>query len=347
MLRQGEVDETGPSRTTRCHEPTPSSMMKHLLKAFGILLALAAGAYFFVYAHHALAGKDLSALLDGKIMMAGAALTLLYTFSIVTTALAWTRLLRSLRQPAHFSRLLPILATTQFGKYLPGNVAHHLGRIALARSVGVTLPAAVFSVAYELLLALVASAHIGALTLLWSPPAAIVKWRITEYRVPLLGAVTLFALGSLWLAPRLAVWLGRLRSGQSSDPEAAPVRLHLDPGSVLACYTLYASSFVLIGTGLWFVAHTLTAGPNAIPSVLFFVGAFASSWILGFVAPGAPAGLGIREAILSAWLSGVMAPADVVLLVIMLRIATTLGDLLNFAWGSAFVFRRTAGPVGE
>lgn len=322
-------------------------MMKHLLKAFGIVLALAAGAYFVVYAHRALAGKDLSALLDGKIMIAGACLTLLYTASIATTALAWTRLLRSLRQPARFGRLLPILATTQFGKYLPGNVAHHLGRIALARSAGVALSASVFSVAYELLLALVASAHIGALTLLWSPPAAILRWRITEYRLPLLGAVTLFAVAALWLAPRLAIWLGRLRSGQSSDLEATPTRLHLDPSTVLVCYGLYGSSFVLIGSGLWLVAHALAAGTVAIPGVLFFVGAFASSWILGFVAPGAPAGLGIREAILSAWLSGVLPPAEVVLLVVILRIATTLGDLLNFAWGSAFVLRRPAAQLNE
>ena len=317
--------------------------MKYLFKAFGIVLALLAGAYFVVYAHHALAGKDLSALLDRKVVMAGTCLTLLYTFSILTTALAWQRLLRSLRQPARLGRLLPIVATTQFGKYLPGNVAHHLGRIALARSAGVTLPAAVFSVAYELLLALVASAHIGALTLLWSPPAAILKWRITEYRLPLLGAVTFFALAALWLAPRFAVLLARLRSGDSSDL-VTPTHLHLDPRTVLACYALYGSSFMLIGTGLWFVAHALAAGTAAIPGMLFFVGAFASSWILGFVAPGAPAGLGIREAILSAWLSGVLPPAEVVLLVVMLRLATTVGDLLNFAWGSALVLRRPAGP---
>src|SRR5690606_40415643 len=29
-----------------------------------------------------------------------------------------------------------IFATTQFGKYLPGNVGHHLGRVALAASYG-------------------------------------------------------------------------------------------------------------------------------------------------------------------------------------------------------------------
>ena len=315
-------------------------MMKHLLKALGIVLALAAGTYFVLYAHKALAGRDLSALLDRKVMMAGACLTLLYASSILTSAIAWTRLLRAMHQPARLGRLLPILATTQFGKYLPGNVAQHIGRIALTRNAGVQLPAAVFSVAYELLLALVASAHIGALTLLWSPPAVMLTWRITRYRLPLLFAITFFAAAALWLAPRFAVWLGRLRSGQRSDMAPGPVRLHLDLGTVVTCYTLYASSFVMIGTGLWLVAHALAAPAAHIPGVLFFVGAFAGSWILGFVAPGAPAGLGIREAMLSAWLSGVLAPADVVLIVVMLRIATTVGDLLNFAWGSMYMLRR-------
>lgn len=315
-------------------------MRRHLLRAFGILLALAAGAYFVLYARKALAGKDLSALLDGRALLAAGCLTLLYSASILTTAIAWTRLLRSMHQPARFGRLLPILATTQFGKYLPGNVAQHIGRIALVRGVGVQLPAAVFSVAYELLLALVASAHIGALTLLWSPPAALRTWRITEYRLPLLVAITAFAVVALWLAPRIAVWLERLRAGRRSEPQSIPASLHLDPATVVSCYALYASSFVMIGAGLWLVAQGL-AGPMAhVPGMLFFVGAFASSWILGFIAPGAPAGLGIREAILSAWLSGVLPPAEVVLLVVTLRIATTLGDLLNFAWGSVFMLRR-------
>jgi uncharacterized membrane protein YbhN (UPF0104 family) len=79
--------------------------------------------------------------------------------------------------------------------------------------------------------------------------------------------------------------------------------------------------------------------------VVFLTGAFASSWILGFLAPGAPAGLGIREAILSAWLSGALPPAQVVMLVVALRIATSVGDLLNFMLGSAWL--RHAHRIGN
>jgi uncharacterized membrane protein YbhN (UPF0104 family) len=314
--------------------------MKHLSKAIGLVLALAAGIYFVFYAHRALAGKDLSALLDGKVVLAAVGLTALYTLSILVTAVAWTRLLRAMRQPASFTRLFPILATTQFGKYLPGNVAQHIGRVALSRTAGVQLPAALFSVAYELLLALVASAHIGALTLLWAPPEALLQWRIFQYRLPLLIAVTVGAIAALLLAPRIAVWLARFRSNQSSDQASALTQLHLDVPTVGACYALYAIGFFMVGCGLWLVAHALGDGSEHIPGVIFFVGAFAGSWILGFIAPGAPAGLGIREAILSAWLSGSLPPTQVVLLVVILRIATTLGDLINFAWGSIVMLRQ-------
>jgi uncharacterized membrane protein YbhN (UPF0104 family) len=66
----------------------------------------------------------------------------------------------------------------------------------------------------------------------------------------------------------------------------------------------------------------------------FFIGAFASSWLLGFLAPGAPAGLGVREAALALWLEPALGAPSAVLLIVLLRVATTLGDLGNFAWGS-------------
>jgi hypothetical protein len=260
-------------------------------------------------------------------------MTLLYMLLIPTTAAAWTWLLGAMGQPARFGRMLPILATTQFGKYLPGNVAQHIGRIALATREGMQLPASLFSVAYEMLLMLVACAHLSALTLLWAPPRAIGDWKITEYRVPLLVIVTAGAVVALFLAPRVASWLARQRAKRSGETGVGPLNLHLSVPTALACYATYAFNFCLVGAGLWLVSRALVADA-ASPGMLSHR-AFASSWILGFIAPGAPAGLGIREALLSAWLSGTMPAAQVVLLVVALRIATSLGDLLNFAVGSA------------
>lgn len=317
-------------------------MKKLLLRLLGWLFALVAALYFLRYASHALSGRDLSGLLDRHVLASMTVMTVLYMLLIPSTAAAWTWLLGAMGQAARYEKMLPILATTQFGKYLPGNVAQHIGRIALATREGIQLPASLFSVAYEMLLMLVACAHLSALTLLWAPPTAIVNWRITEYRMPLLLVITAGAIVALVLAPRMATWLAHLRAKRSGNMPVGPVNLHLNVRTVIACYVIYALNFCLVGAGLWLMSRALLPDAAVAPGLVFLTGAFASSWILGFVAPGAPAGLGVREAILSAWLSGSLPAAQIVLLVVSLRIATSLGDLLNFAAGSAFMKARKA-----
>lgn len=307
----------------------------------GLLLALAAAVAFIRYAHHALIGKDLSALLDRQVMTSCLALTLLYALLIPTTAAAWKWLLGTMAQPIAYAKALGILAMTQFGKYLPGNVAQHIGRVALVHRQGVALPVALVSIAYEMLLTLVACAHLGALTFLWAPPAALANWQITHWRLPLIVVITIGAAAALAVAPRTATWLANRRSEATTDIP----RLHLDIPTVAGCYGIYVANFFLVGIGLWLVAVALTKSTGAPPGFLFLTGAFAGSWILGFMAPGAPAGLGIREALLSAWLSGSMPASQIVLLVVALRIATSLGDLLNFLAGSVLLRSASQGKA--
>jgi uncharacterized membrane protein YbhN (UPF0104 family) len=61
--------------------------------------------------------------------------------------------------------------------------------------------------------------------------------------------------------------------------------------------------------------------------------------VIGFVTPGAPAGLGVREAVLLLLLAHGMGAANASLLILTLRIATTLGDMLCFVIGLAMMPR--------
>lgn len=320
--------------------------MRQAVRWSGIAIALAAGGYFLAYANRALAGQDLGALLHPQVVLAGIALTFLYAALVPLTALAWTWLLRALGQPVRFAITGPILAATQFGKYLPGNVAHHLGRVAMSKLHGLSVSRILLSMGYETLFVLLACSHVSALTLLWAPPAALADWPLAGWRVPLIIAVSLSALLVMVAAPHLAGWLARRRSANEPvDPDMPAIR----PGWGVAgaCYLVYVLNFVLVGIGLWLVALSMPASTVGAAGPVFFIGAFAASWVLGFLAPGAPAGLGVREALLAVWFGGVLAPADAVALIVMLRIATTLGDLLNFAWGSAAIARQRPEPVGD
>jgi uncharacterized membrane protein YbhN (UPF0104 family) len=75
------------------------------------------------------------------------------------------------------------------------------------------------------------------------------------------------------------------------------------------------------------------------------VEAFALSWLAGFVAPGAPAGLGVREGVLVALLGPLLESALVLQIVVAFRLATLVGDFIALALGVAlrpYTSRRAA-----
>lgn len=316
-----------------------TSSARRTLRWLGIAVAIAAGAYFLMHAGRSLGGHDLSELLHGRVIVTVVVLTLAYMTLIPITAVAWSWLLRALGQPAAIATTTPILATTQLGKYLPGNVAHHLGRVFVARAHGLETGSTVLSMAYETLLVLVACAHVSALTFLWNPPVEFADWPLAQHHGALVAIISLGALAVIAAAPTIAQIIVRLRGSA-----AASVRQStrpMQPGwlACFACYLLYALNFALVGAGLWLVARTLSPEPVIAADLLLLTGAFAGSWVLGFLAPGAPAGLGVREAVLSFWLGTTLDATTAVSLIILLRVATTAGDLLNFLWGSLALAR--------
>ena len=102
--------------------------------------------------------------------------------------------------------------------------------------------------------------------------------------------------------------------------------------TTLAAMSAYATNYLLIGLGLW-----LAARAASLPQSLDFgvvTAAFALSWVLGFLAPGAPAGLGAREGVMLLLLDGIADSESLLAFVVLARAATMLGDCLCFALAS-------------
>lgn len=90
---------------------------------------------------------------------------------------------------------------------------------------------------------------------------------------------------------------------------------------------LYGVSFLIVGgiIGLLLLAFY---GPSS-GNLLFRTGLFSLTWVAGFMTPGAPAGLEIREAVLGATCGvGIAVGFSLVL-----RMVTIGGDGLAFATG--------------
>ena len=84
----------------------------------------------------------------------------------------------------------------------------------------------------------------------------------------------------------------------------------------------------MVGVGIWLLAVALGLGGQI--NFPLATAAFALSWALGFLAPGAPAGLGAREGIMLLILQGHGDTDKILLLVLLSRTVSMAGDFLTF-----------------
>jgi len=230
-----------------------------------------------------------------------------YTALLSLLAIAWGCLMRALSPDSHLTleQYWRIFMRMQAPKYLPGNIFHYLGRVELLVRKRVPSHTVVLSLLHEGLLLVAVALLLGAVGL-WQ--AALALGEFTT-RFTVVATICLGALPLLWMfyKRRSSKWREARGLGRSW----------------LMAGTLYALFFLSIAGILWWLAqlagHTLPVG--------LCLAAATVPWLLGFVTPGAPGGLGVREAAMLILLKPVMSPADGLLLVMALRLVTLFGDL--------------------
>jgi hypothetical protein len=84
-------------------------------------------------------------------------------------------------------------------------------------------------------------------------------------------------------------------------------------------------AWIPTGAAAWLIVSAMT---SAAPDPAFVMGAYALAWLLGFIVPFVPSGLGIREAVLVSFLAPSLGVPAATLIAVTLRLANTVGDLL-------------------
>jgi uncharacterized membrane protein YbhN (UPF0104 family) len=296
-----------------------------LRRIVGLALAALCTAWFGWYAWQALPAIDPRVLAAPSTWLGVAAAALLYAAIIPISGWAWARLLAAQGEVHRPGALALLMARTQLAKYLPGNVAQHALRLALALRAGIRLPVHVSTVLQETLLAIAASLLVGVVAMASDPRGR-----------ALLAGLDLPGAG--WM---LAAGLAAIVVGGVVLPRLArrwrPLALLALPAPTVSAQALlaYALNYLLIGVGLTLLARAI--GLPATLGLAAATGAFALSWILGFLAPGTPAGLGVREGLMVALLAGAAPDPQVLVFVVLARVSTMLGDGLCFmvGWGAS------------
>lgn len=250
---------------------------------------------------------------------------LLFAGNHLTNSGAWVVILRQLGERLDARLLVGIGLTSQIGKYAPGNIAHQIGRATLAKARCVAVKTVAWSALFEAAGAALACAMIAGMVAVAAPRSFAGMLHLADVRgMPLFGAlVVVGAVAVALIGPLIARRL-------------LPAAPRVTTGAVVAVIGCYIAGYALAGGSFYAVASAL--GVRDL-SLLPAIGVYAAAWFVGFVTPGAPAGLGVREAILVALLSSSADPALAVTVALCHRVLTAIVDGFAFLAGAAVLSR--------
>jgi glycosyltransferase 2 family protein len=246
-----------------------------------------------------------------------------YSYSVAVWSFGWAVMLRGLGEKISNSSAFLIVGISQITKYVPGNVAHHVGRVALARNDDLAVSRVTASMFLEFCLLAAASGSCALIVLGISGAQSI-------YEQHDFGVVSILAIIISALLMPLCVAFAFQRQVPGFLFKRFPAG-HLNSPALIVYavnFLTHLHNFLLHGA----IIVVLGLGVFGFESIDFWlmVGVFSLAWLAGFVAPGAPAGLGIRDAILVVGLSLNHSVADAIALAAFHRMTTVAGDVVVF-----------------
>ncbi len=242
------------------------------------------------------------------------AATVVVLLSFALLIEGWRRVMGAWHSHLPFGQAARIWFLSSLGKYVPGNIWSLTAMGVMARGRGISALAAAGSSIIMQAVSLATGAAIVMITgaqLLGQPV--------------LVGISVLILIGILLSAPRflppLTVWIGSI-IGREVAPPSVPAR------SIWTAAIASALSWLLYGFAFQLFVHGLLgAAPGEISR---YIAVYTAAYILGFISPIAPAGLGVREFTLAAFMTqlGLANEADAALVAIAARLWLTIIELV-------------------
>jgi len=302
--------------------------VKSFIKAIGLVLVIAATGYFVyeLYAQRAVFA-EINWSWPAMLAMAGSIAGML-TITLLG-GVAWRILLADQGFKLPWPTAMRLVALSQIGKYLPGNVGHFVGQVALSRAVGIPVGVSVAALGISTVWLIALGVGVGSAGLIeaaansgvsWMPaftPGRLIPLFVLLIALPWIG---IFVLNHF--LPRLSEALGK---GQKIVPPSI--------GAAAFLTSVFLGTFVIFGLMLKVQSSTLFDTPDV--GVITFMLLFASAWVAGYLIPGAPGGVGIREAMMLLLFTPLLGAGPAAALGLSMRIATTLGDGAAFLAGLA------------
>ena len=306
--------------------------MKKYIKIAGNILMIAS----FAFVVKKLLDMDisLSQLSSGRVAAAAGICFAVQTLIIICSCFPWlmfTRSLSGVRIP--FSAAVPVYTRSNLYKYIPGNVFQYVGRNQLAADMSISHVDVACATLLDIFFCVFWTGAVSAV-LLGGRIADLLGKYGGRLLIVIIAGIALLGL----LAAVLLIKFGdRVRGYLSRYSKAFEKGRRGQFMSGVGYYFLHNC----VSAGMYLACIALVVPEASADELAVLTGAFMFAWIIGFVTPGAPGGIGIREGVMI-FVSGEKYQERIILFVLAIRIASILADIAAFAIFCVFGKKKNA-----
>lgn len=229
-----------------------------------------------------------------------------------------------------FRSAMPVFTRSNLYKYVPGNVFQYIGRNQLAADMSISHVDVACATILDMLFCVISTGIISIVLL---------GGRISEL-LGKYGKNMLIIAGAVIIILAAAAILVRLKFRDKVSKYFLRYKKAFEPGNRRKLLSGVGYYFLqnIVSAMMYFVSLQLvfSDSPASISEIVSLTGAFMFAWIIGFVTPGAPGGIGIRESVML-FVCGGLYEDKVMLFVLALRISSILADIAAFVIGTAYM----------
>lgn len=304
---------------------------KKIIKTAGNIIMIAALA--FVVKKLLDMDISLSQFKSGRVISSFVIGCIVQTVIIIFSCIPWLVFTQSLSgRKIPFSAAMPVYTQSNIYKYLPGNVFQYVGRNKLAADMNISHVDVACATVLDILFCVFWTGIISVI-LLGSKIAELMgKYGRNLLIVGAAGVVLMIVMVLLVrfkFCEKLASYISRYSKAFEKDNRPTLMK-------GIFYYLLQNA----VSAVMYFTCLMLIVGSEAsFKELVTLTGAFMFAWIIGFVTPGAPGGIGIREGVML-FVCGNSFSDKIVLYVLVMRISSVFADVAAFAVGKIYAGKK-------
>lgn len=252
-------------------------------------------------------------------------LSILYGIHIYLLSYSWSRLIKMITgKSISFLETAFVWNKSNMMKYIPGNVFQYIGRNEIAIIENLNHLDVALATIVDVLINLLGVFMVVLITYAQGIGVGIKLFLDNKYYVLIAGGI-IFVVGVLLISfkKKLASFLERIKV------------VFVKKNIPIVCKLIIFYSFWAVYTGLIYICilYEIVGISLTLNNVSIIIGAYLMSWMIGFVMPGAPGGIGVREVAITLMLLpyNEIDINDILLAIVIYRLVNIIGDLLGMA----------------